>query len=235
MKTVLITGRSSGYGLETGVFQSLLHALCLIVVINVSASDAIAQDRLPAELNRNSSLSEILAWLDKTSFAYARVGLDDSYEDLPDDPSSTGNLVFSQGFKLTLIDGCHLTLRNEAIQILDFSRQGDDVANFLERRKGNTAGQLFMWLERLSYDKGRAPYRHTADPDKAKLLGAWRTKFTFRGFFGKDVFDISLGGPNQGEMKVIHSATLTLTFDDREMGERFNAAFRQAIKLCQNK
>lgn len=92
-----------------------------------------------------------------------------------------------------------------------------------------------MWLEKLSYSKGKAQ-RHTTNPDKAKVVGTWRTKFTYRGFFARAVFSMSFSDPNLGTMKeVMTTETLTFTFDDREMSERFNAAFRQAIKLCQGK
>jgi hypothetical protein len=228
-------------------FRPMLHVLFLIVIINFSNSEIGAQGkaRLPPELTQNSSPAEIVAWLDQTSFANARVGLNDpgsrsryqfGVEIQHSKPSAKA--VVSKGFRLARLDGCHLTLRNEAVSVVDFSgpRHSGDVKTLLENRKGNTAGQLFMWLERVSYTKGKAPYRHTKNIEKARLLGSWRTKFTYRGFFARDVFSMSFSDPEQGPMREVMSTdTLTFTFDDRDAAEGFNAAFRQAIKLCQSK
>jgi hypothetical protein len=225
----------------------MLHVLFLIVIINFSNSETAAQGKaqLPPELTQNSSPAEILAWLDQTSFANARVGLNQGGSKtryysgvVVSHGVSPAKAVFSKGFRLARLDGCHLTLRNEAVSVVDFSgpRYSGDVKTLLENRKGNTAGQLFMWLERVSYTKGKAPYRLTKNPEKAKLLGTWRTKFTYRGFFARDVFSMSFSDPEQGPMReVMDTTTLTFTFDDRDAAERFNAAFRQAIKLCQSK
>ena len=227
--------------------QPMLYVLFLIVAISFANSEASAQDkaRLRPQLNQSSSIEESLAWLDKTSFANARVGFDlgspnseESNRGPYGDGTPSAKVVFSQGFRLARLDGCHLTLRNEAVSVFDFPGKGhkSNVASLLENRKGDTSGQLFMWLERLSYTKGRAPYRHTTNPDNAKLLGTWRTKFTYRGFFARDVFSMSISDPEHGRMsEVIKAGTMHFTFDDRVMSEQFNTAFRQAIRLCQGK
>jgi hypothetical protein len=233
-------------------FQSMVHVSFLVVAISLLNSRTPAQDRarLPPELNQSSSLSEVLDWLAKTSFHHARVGLKDSGS--PGNPESpipmfrdgtpAANLVFSKGFKLARLDGCHLTLRNDAVSVLHFSgkRNKNEVASLPENGKDNTppvqAGQLFMWLERVSDTKGRGPYRHTTNSEEAKLFGTWRTTFTYRGIFARDVFSMSINDPEKGGMREVMTAeTLTFTFDDRETSERFNAAFRQAIKLCKGR
>ena len=58
------------------IFQ-LLFCLLFLVALSLSLNSvAFAQkSSLPAELTENSSLTEIIAWLDKTSFAQARIGL----------------------------------------------------------------------------------------------------------------------------------------------------------------
>ena len=92
-----------------------------------------------------------------------------------------------------------------------------------------------MWLERLSYDKGKGPY-HLTSRAGANLPGEWRTKFTFRGFFTRDVFTLLFNDPVQHTMTdVMRSETMTFTFDDRQTAERFDAAFRQLIKRCQSR
>ena len=228
-------------------FLPLLQVLFLIVIINFWNSETAAQGKaqLPPELTQNSSPAEILAWLDRTSLANARVGLNSDggksrsmYGVQVNHGTPSAKAVFSKGFRLARLDGCHLTLRNEAVSVIDFSggRYSADVKTLLESRKGNTAGQLLMWLERLSYTKGKAGYRHITDPENAKLLGTWRISFSYRGFFSRDSFSMSFSDPEQGTVREVMTAEkLTFTFDDRDAAERFSAAFRQAIKLCQSK
>jgi hypothetical protein len=222
------------------IFQPMLHALFLIVSIGFLTSTTFAQDnvRLPPELNRSSSLAEVLGWLDKTSFANARVGLSndgspgDSDSIMPTDSLPSEKAVFSQGFKLTNVDGCALTLRNDDVKVIRFSKSLErfrDVGNTQTRY----VTELYVPLYRLSHRKGKAPYRHTSNPEKARLLGAWRAEFKEKGFFSRHDVGMSIFPAGQKEVRqYIDGGTLTFTFDSQEMSEQFNAAFRQAIKLC---
>lgn len=57
--------------------QKLSSSLLLMMILIVPGSKVSVQKdaRLPPTLNSNSSLAEILRWLDQNAFPYARVGL----------------------------------------------------------------------------------------------------------------------------------------------------------------
>jgi hypothetical protein len=199
---------------------------------------------LPRELNQTSSLSEILGWLDKTSFANASVGLKTIVSDAGLDPADrltaklSESAFFSPGFRLIKVDGCNLTLRNDNVKVLSFltsSYNPDEVASLPGYRNGKrqSAALLFIPLDKMSDRKGKGPYRHTKDPEKVKLLGVWRTEFKKKGFFSREIFRIDMIPSEQGATKEsMEAQILTFTFEKKEMSEQFNAAFRQAIKLC---
>ena len=222
-------------------FQPLLHALLLAVSISLLSSKTFAQNnaRLPPELNQNSSLPEVLEWLDKTSFANARVGLNDSgspnSEESNMGPYGDGTPaqkpIFSQGFRLTNLENCTLTLRNDYMKIIR-----RPTKHWEGNKDESYVAELYIPLYRLSPGKGREPYRHTQDPEQARLLGTWRTEFKHKGFFARHDVGISYFPAAQRESKVyMDGETLTFTFDSKEMSEQFDAAFRQAIKLCKAK
>ena len=222
--------------------QRSLHALFLIGSIGFFNSRTLAQDKalLPPELNQNSSLSEIVTWLDKTSFAKARVRMKDSrrtdiyqppwVED--DTPKET--LIFTQGFRLTRVEGCTLVLRNDDARIIPKSLKMEDSKNHF-------AAQLYVPLYRLGATKGRAPYLSTKNLEKARLLGTWRTEFKYEGLFSRKIVEMDLfsAGSKSADWRAATSRwdgeNLAFTFDSKEMSEKFDAAFRQAIKLCQRK
>ena len=62
---------------------TLLYAFCIVSVIGALSFSALAQNKrlLPGDLNQNSSISEIVAWLDQTSFRNAHIVLKDSWDD----------------------------------------------------------------------------------------------------------------------------------------------------------
>ena len=225
--------------------RTVLHVLFVILIIGFSDLNTFAQDlaRWPHELNSNSSIPELMAWLDQRAFANARVGFNQhggktqySYGVVISHGSPSAKATFSNGFKLANLEGCHLTLKNSAVRVIDFSgrRHNGDVKTLLENRQGETSGQVLMWLERVSYDKGKGPYHYTSDHAKAKFLGEWRTKFTYRGFFERDLFSMSFSEPEHGTMReVMTSEDITFTFDDRVTAEQFNTVFRRAIERCQ--
>ena len=244
-------------------FLSLFRVLFLIALSVPLAAVTFAQDNsLPPELTENSSLEEVLAWLNKTSFAKARIGLHSNGQVL--DANSILNAhttysewaVFSQGFKLSQSDGCHLVLRNDAIELIEFSTKYPDprkgsFANFRKTVNNQTryAGNLLISLELLSDKKAKAPYRLNEAKEKADLLGTWQTKFIGKGLrvnktelkgripsetftLIKDiVMEITSSGEN-GSSESMDADDLTFTFDDKELSEKFYGAFRQAIKLC---
>ena len=220
--------------------QSLFHALLLAMSIALLSSGTAAQERgrLPAELSRSPSVSEIVDWLDRTSFAYARVGLKTgSSEGLPGSynpdwqegtPSYT--LVFSQGFRLSGIGGCTLTLKNGDTYLVDHSKLVKDTGQ-------HRAAELEIRLDEMGPAKGKAPYRHTKNPEKAKLIGAWRTEYKYKSFWRRRVVgELTLFSMESKErLGSWDGVTLTFTFDSKEMSEKFDAAFRRAIRLCNEK
>jgi len=235
-----------------------LFSIALSIALN---SQAFAQNNsLPSDLTEKSSLAEIVAWLDKTSFAKARIGVHASAPQMDSDsvPNATTTYpewaVFAQGFRLVKSDGCHLVLRNDAIELIEFASKYPDsrngsFANFRKTKNKQFSGDLLISLERLSGKKGKSPYRLNTKSDLADLLGTWQTKFIGKGLKidvtenkwripGKTitlvndiVLEIAASGENGGN-ESMDADDLTFTFDDRETSEKFYAAFRQAVNLC---
>jgi hypothetical protein len=238
-------------------FKSVLCALFLILLTGLSASETVAQKRgLPPELNQNSSLQEILDYLDKTIFAHARIGFKYSGpEDYTDSSDPMGSMtirtsrlseefVLSQGFRLASVDGCKFTLKNDDVQIAYWSTRSYNLdlmsfAKFVNKReKGEPpltpkSAVVFIPLDKMSYRKGKGPYRLTKNPEEASQIGTWRTKFQYKGFFVRTIFGMELYAAEPAQVvERTEAETLTFTFDDKEMSEKFNAAFRQAIRIC---
>jgi hypothetical protein len=229
----------------------LLCGISFSIGIVCLSSQTLAQNKpkLPSPLNASSSVSEIVNWLDKNSFSHARIGLESDGPNL--DPMESmmftisEGLVFSSGFKLVKVDGCRLTLRNDEVKVLSgWTNRTDSnemsLANFVwggkkgEKKLTPQSAVLFIPLDKMRY--GKKPYQHTKNPEQAKLLGTWRTKFKEKGFLKRFVFQMEITAVEdpglKGKMK---AATLTFTFDDKEESQRFNAALRQAIGLCARK
>jgi hypothetical protein len=89
-------------------------------------------------------------------------------------------------------------------------------------------------LNRMSPNKGGI-HRYTKDPEKARLFGAWRTDFTYNGWFARTMVGLNLSSTEWKEPQRWNGMNLAFTFDTKEMGEQFDAAFRQAIRLCKSK
>lgn len=217
--------------------------LLVVVLMALLRPGTFAQNRSqwPSELNQSSSVVEILNWLDRTGFAHARVGVTTS--SVPGtDPASPGyhsatrqdarpadSLFYSQGFKLSTVDGCAFRLRNDDTRLIAHSKLIADNPS-----QSRYSAELYVPLYRLSYKKGRAPYRHANSPAKSRLLGTWRT--TFKNNRSREDVLLTLFLPGRAEkLAVWEAATLTFTFDTKEMSETFDAAFRQAIGLCRTK
>lgn len=241
-------------------YKLLIYALSLVVLSLSLTSLVFAQkSTLPSGLTKKSSLKEILDWLDKTGLAQARIGLSEDVQGIePDDiPNAhTGYsewAVFSQGFKLTKIDGCKITLRNDGVKLISFTTKYPNPAegsldDFRKTANNQSkyAGELFIPLQKLKAKK--APYRHTKKTDQANLLGTWRTEFTRKFEFFiiptrkrmksllEDMMEIEIiGAEPDGGNDSMNGDTLTFTFDDKQVSENFYAVFRQAIILCKEK
>lgn len=239
------------------IFQHFLRAVCLVSLVNFSASNIYAQENvLPEGVNERSSLAEVLKYLDETGFAHARIGLESdrsSTNPLDGDRRSVrDSAVFTQGFRLAKVNECTLTLRNNNLKILSFGSSADrdddvilrtfraKLGDPTLRRFNNVPGDppypadLQIKLNKLRYEPAKAPYHHTKNPDTAKVFGSWRTKF--KKDKGQDVLFLLVHAyPPEYGMESMRGNTLTFTFDSQEMSERFDAAFRQAIKLCKDK
>ena len=220
----------------------VLQISVLLLATSLSPSYAFGQEnKLPPQLNQNSTIEEILEYLNQTSFPYARIGLKSSARSkhsryspyIPSDGFSE-TMIFSQGFKLVGDRGCHIRLVNDDAKLLNYS--SDDIAAGVgPSTKGIPlpyGAEFATRLDTVSYDKGKSPFLHTRKLDEAKLLGSWRTEFTSRGFFTRAVFGIKFP-LKEHQDQYISTPTATFTFDDKAASERFNAAFRLLIKRCQ--
>ena len=177
---------------------------------------------------------EVMNSLDQNGLAQARVGIrtpsqlrEEISGVVQQEAYPALSLFYSEGFKFVQIENCNAILRNDNAQLISHSKLVHDPAPG-ER----ITAELFIPLNRLSLTKGRKPFRHTSDEQKAQLLGAWRTEFKSN----KSLADVVLTVFNSGQtvkLGVWKADTLTFTFDNKETSEKFDAAFRQAIKICQ--
>jgi hypothetical protein len=180
------------------------------------------------------NIVEVMNSLDQNGLAQARVGirtLAQSREEVSgvvqQEAYPALSLFYSEGFKFVQIENCGAVLRNDNAQLISHSRLVRDPAQG-ERRPA----QLFIPLNRLSITKGRKTFRHTSDPQKAQLLGTWRAEF--KSNRSQDEVVLTLFDSKQPSKLVVWKAdTLTFTFDNKETSEKFDTAFRQAIKICQ--
>ena len=215
--------------------KNCLHVLFILSVIALCSFESFGQSKphLPGNLNQNSTVSEILAWLDQTTFRYMRVMLKDSWDDdeyIPpwvDAHPAHNTFNFTQGFRATTIDGCNLILRNDDVSTVTKSKVDDTVHPLI--------ADVWVQLNRMSADKGRHTHKYTKDKEKVRLLGAWRTEFSYKGWFSKTIVGLTLSSPQWKKPQHWEGLNLAFTFDTREMGEQFDAAFRQAIRLCRKK
>lgn len=216
-------------------YREPLYALILVSFIGFSTFRTSAQQRhpLPDHLNEHSTLVEIVQWLDKTSFGNARIGLKDTWYDddyippLSDYRPALHTFVFAPGFKVTNIEGCTIALKSDDARIISKSMK-------VEEPKGRVA-HLNIELHRMSPSKGRSTYRHTKDPEKSHVLGAWRTEYKYKGISSKTFLGLHLYSSDSKTPANWIGYHLAFTFDSKEMSKDFDAAFRQAIRLCRTK
>ncbi len=220
---------------ELNSMKTGLHALFILSVIAFFSFESFGQSKpsLPGNLNQNSTVSEILSWLDQTTFGNARVVLKDSWDadeyvpPIVDYERAKKTFHFTQGFRATTIDGCNLVLRNDDASIVTKSKMEDTVHPLI--------ADVWVQLNRMGADKGRHTHRYTKDKEKVRLLGPWRTEFSYNGWFSRTMVGLTLSSPEWKKPQRWEGLNLAFTFDTREMGEQFDAAFRQAIKLCRKK
>jgi hypothetical protein len=239
----------------------VLCALTAAVLVSLPAPTAVAQkNTLPPEPRQNSSLREILDYLNENFFPHARIGYKydgpETYGSDESDPTRSFTLansklseevVLSEGFKLVSADGCELVLKNDAVRIVNFWTKSYDpgrigFAKFIREGKNGEpplkpqSAVVILALDQMSNRKGKGPYRHADNEEEARRVGTWRTKYKSRGFFNKSIvgMEVFAAGPD-GPVQWSWDDTLTFTFDDKEMSQRFDAAFRRAIKLCHPK
>lgn len=227
-------------------FQLLFSGLFLVLLSVTLTSEVYAQNnQLPAELTESSSLAEILDWLDKTNVSSARIGVvaEDSGLENPIFHSPFQSAFFSQGFKIAKVEKeCQLTLRNEQ-SIFTGGFVGyrinsgyEDFARFITDAVNNRSVykvEIFINLKRINQKKGKSPFFVAENLEKAKLFGTWRIQFKENGInaIRADIFVAD----KQIKAHYIDADKLMFTFENQEMAETFNMAFRRAIKLCKAK
>jgi hypothetical protein len=213
-----------------------VRKLVWVVLIGVGlwSFGASAQNKtpLPGDLKEESSVSEILTWLGQTSFPNARIVLKDSRDDFiyrppwEDTEPAKHTFIFLQGFRVTNIDGCHLRLRHDDAREVIKSKVLDSPRPLVV--------DLWIQLHRMSPNKGGRTHRFTKDPEKVRLLGAWKSEFKYKGWSSNTMAELKLHSPQWEKPQKWQGYEIAFTFDTKEMSEQFNAAFRQAIRLCKD-
>ena len=180
-------------------------------------------------------ISELINLLEKNGLAQARVGVRTSSQPanegitpaLQQDEYPALSLFYSEGFKVIKGDECGVILRNDNTRLIAHSK----LVHNPSPDQRYTA-KLYIPLDKLSLKKGRKPYRHTSDPDKTHSHGTWRTEF--KSNRSREDVVLTLFVPGQSVKAAVWEAeTLFFTFDSKETSEKFDAAFRQAIRTCQ--
>jgi len=103
----------------------------------------------------------------------------------------------------------------------------------LEDNPPDLVAEVWVQLNRMSPNKGRRTYRYTKDPEKARLVGAWWTNFKYRGWSSNTIVGLNLNSSEWKERQRWEGMDVAFTFDTKEQSEKFDAAFRHAIRLCQ--
>ena len=203
--------------------------ITISVVVLLVCPIVLAQDK-PALSNR-ANISEVMNSVDNIGLAQARVGIrtipQSADENLQRDEYPALSLFYSEGFRMVQGETCSVILRNDSARLISHSSLAYDPA------PGQPlTAELFIPLGRLSVKKDKKPFRHTSDPQKAQLLGTWRTEFKTNR--SREDVVLTLFRPGQSaKLQVWKADTLTFTFDSKETSEKFDAAFRQAIETCQ--
>ena len=212
--------------------RRLFYALVIVSGILNSSFEALGQKKpaLPGNLKQDSTVKEIITWLDQTTFRNARVILKDSWDDSTyrppwdDSEAAKQTFIFTPGFRVTNIDGCNLMLRHDDAKTV----RGSKINEFTN----HVVADVWVQLDRMSPNKGKHTHRYTTNPEKARLAGAWRTDFSYTGWSSRTIVGLTLSSREWKEPQRWNGLNLAFAFDTKEMGENFDAAFRQAIRLC---
>ena len=137
------------------------------------------------------------------------------------------SFMFTPGFRVTNIDGCNLMLRHDDAKRISKSKVEDYTSRVV--------ADVWVQLNRMSPNKGRTTYRYTRNPEKARLLGAWRSDYGYRGWSSNTIVGLTLSSAEWTEPQRWEGMNLAFIFDTKQMSEQFDAAFRRAIKLCNSK
>lgn len=196
---------------------------------------ASAQNKtpLPGGLKEDSTVSEILTWLGQTAIPDARIVLKDSRDDFlyrppwDDTEPMKHTFIFLEGFRVTNIDGCNWMLRHDDAREVDKSQVVDTTRPLVV--------DLWVQLHRMSPDKGKRTHRYTNDPEKVRLLGAWKSDFKYKGWSSNTMAELKVHYPQGEKPQKWQGYNIAFSFDNKELSEQFEAAFRQAIRLCKAK
>lgn len=240
-------------------YKLLINALFFTVLcLNASFSVFAQKAALPSGLTENSSVEEILNWLDTTTFPEARIGVEANASGVEQGEIPTTatryheQAFFSKGFRLAKIDGCKITLKNDNVKLLRFETKYPNPAEGslddfrkIQNNQSKFTGEFSIPLQKLKANK--APYRHTKKAEQADLLGIWRTEFKRKSEFFlipskskmksllENLIEIEITGVGQdGQNDSMNGDEITFTFDDKQVSENFHAAFSQAIALCKD-
>ena len=161
------------------LFVKLLLTSPFILLLGTVASPQ-GKSNTPAAVPQQSHISEVMDWLDKNGLARARVGVRMSSRParreisgvIQQDAYPALSLFYAEGFKLVQGEVCGVILKNDNTRLLAHSK----LVQAPPPDQDYTA-ELYIPLDRLSVNKSKGPYRHTSDPYKAQLLGAWRKEF----------------------------------------------------------
>ncbi len=218
--------------------------LCTTLLLLPLAASAQTRPPAPATEPKPSIKEEFERLESADLFAAARVGLTDNVlrhrngTGLYDEPTlETEKEIFSQGFRFGSLEGCTLTLRNEDVRML--LSPGGERSRALTYAGGapptRHVAELHIQLAGLSARKGKSAMRVNSDPDKARLYGAWRAEYRFKGIVAKSPVFVSMFPAGLRESrKNYEGESVGFTFDSREQSLKFDAAFRRAIKLCES-
>ena len=234
------------------VHSKLLRALVFVIaVISFSDLRAMGQDRSitqPPELSEHSSLDGIIRWLKERGFPYAQIGLrkkgghrQSSIPRRSDSPFPDQELIFSDGFQLTAVNGCHLSLSMNDPAIVYSHPSWGTFYEFISEKKGRPklvpgVGVVSLSLDRMSDKKGKPPHLDKIDRQKAPLLKPWRSDFDKKGWFNRDIVQMELTSTDQPPTKEYGDFDyLSFSFDNKDLAEQFTIAFSRAIKACISK
>lgn len=196
----------------------------------------------PAQTPRDeAALTEAVAQLEAAGLARARVGVHGYYwtevvnfethkyvQDIRDDA-----VYFSSGFRFVKVEGCTVTLRNDGATLLPSARHPAEES---DGPPGPRVVELRLWLGQMSAKKNKKPRLKYADPEKARVFGAWRTEFSHRGFFARYVVGSYYYPEGQPEKRqYFEGDRVSFSFDDPGAGRKFHAALLHAVNLCEER